>query len=96
MTKGTLESDRTLLTVRDVAQRLQLSVALIYSMVSDGSLPGLRVGKGRGSIRFREADVQQYLDDCRLIGKRRIGRAHLLLRRPKQQLKHLKVGKEAK
>ena len=70
MSKETLNSESHLLTVRQVAERLQLSAALIYAMVKDGTFPALRVGNGRGSIRFRELEVQQYLDDCEEIGKR--------------------------
>lgn len=54
-----------LLTVQDLADRLRLSVACVYTMVSSGQLSCLRVGNGRGSIRFREADVAEYLNGCR-------------------------------
>lgn len=83
-----------LLTVTDVADRLRLSVALIYSMVNAGTLPALRVGNGRGSIRFREQDVLDYLTDCSVIGKRKQQPAQRHRKRVKQsQLKHLTVRK---
>ena len=93
MRNGNNDENVRLLTVPQVAERLQLSVALIYSMVSDGTLPALRVGNGRGSIRFREHDVQEYLDDCAVIGKKAKHPRMRAAAKPKHDFKHLKVGK---
>ena len=93
MRNGNNKGSVRLLTVSQVAERLQLSVALIYSMVSEGTLPALRIGNGRGSIRFREQDVGEYLDDCAVIGKKLPHRPTRMAPKPRHEFKHLKVGK---
>ena len=95
MSKGNGATER-LLTVLQVAERLQLSVALIYSMANAGTLPALRVGNGRGSIRFREQDVQEYLDDCAVVGKKSRKPRVCGRTTPKHEFKHLKLGKEVR
>ena len=52
------------LTVRDVAARWGVSRSDVYQLVSNGLLPSVRVGVGRGTIRVREADVGEYLKQC--------------------------------
>jgi excisionase family DNA binding protein len=54
-----------LLTVRDVAEILRLSESCVYTMIAAGQLPHLRVGNGRGSIRFRRDEIDRFLDGCR-------------------------------
>ncbi|TWT96515.1 helix-turn-helix transcriptional regulator [Neorhodopirellula pilleata] len=55
----------SLLTVADVAKWLCVSSSLIYQLVEAGKIPVLRIGNGRGAIRFRSEDIQSYLDECR-------------------------------
>lgn len=55
-----------LLTVADVARWLTVSASLVYQLVDAGKLPVHRIGNGRGAIRFRPADIEEYLDDCRI------------------------------
>lgn len=93
MRKDITTGESRLLTVPQVAERLQLSVALIYTLVADGTLPALRVGNGRGSIRFREQDVQEYLDDCAVIGKKAKEPRRRAAITAKHEFKHLQVGK---
>ena len=47
--------------VRQVAGRLSVSEATVYRMVARGEIEHLRVGCGRGAIRFSEEQVQAYL-----------------------------------
>jgi excisionase family DNA binding protein len=47
-----------LLTVRDVASRLEVSTALVYRVCERKELPSLRIG---GAVRFHEAAVQSFL-----------------------------------
>lgn len=54
-----------MLTVKQASERLNVSAATIYALVSTGKLPGHRVGVGRGVIRIAEADISAYLDECR-------------------------------
>jgi excisionase family DNA binding protein len=55
----------TLLTVREVAALLRLSESCVYTMTAAGQLPHLRVGNGRGSIRFLREDIDRFLSGCR-------------------------------
>ena len=55
-----------LLTVRDVAEMLQLAQSSVYAMAAAGVLPHLRVGNGRGTIRFRQEDIEQFLESCQV------------------------------
>lgn len=48
----------TLLTVREVAQRLKVSRATVYSLVARGKLPHVRVSN---AIRFRRADLEAFI-----------------------------------
>jgi len=74
-----------LLTVRDVAGVLQVSIACVYGMVAEGKLAVHRVGTGRGSIRIEKADLEEYLAGCR---KEPIEKK---TRTPRARLKHLKL-----
>jgi len=74
-----------LLTVRDVAEVLQLSPACVYAMVAEGKLVVHRVGTGRGSIRVNRRDLDDYLDSCREQSQRSRPRP------PRPRLKHLKL-----
>lgn len=60
-----IASATPLLTVREVAQVLRLSQACVYTMVARGQLPHLRVGNGRGSIRFSREDLDRFLNTRR-------------------------------
>ncbi len=54
-----------LLTVNDVAQRLQVSTQCVYSMVARGKLAHVRVGIGRGTIRFLQHDLDTFIHEHR-------------------------------
>ena len=51
-----------LLTVKDVAQRLNVSPSCVYQLVETGKIPHHRIGVGRGAIRFTEDDIADYLN----------------------------------
>ena len=53
-----------MLTVRNVAERLGVSIALVYELAK-GRIPCYRIGIGRGALRFTEKDVEEYLSSCR-------------------------------
>ena len=76
-----------MLTVKEVAQRLNVSQSCIYQLVETGKLPHHRIGIGRGAIRFTETDLADYLTHARqqTTGERPVAR----VARPK--LKHLKL-----
>lgn len=53
-----------LLTVRQVAARLNVSTTAIYDLINAGSLPCYRIGAGekRQRIRISETDIAEYLE----------------------------------
>jgi excisionase family DNA binding protein len=53
-----------LLTVPEVAQRLAISRAQIYSLKATGELKFVKIGR---STRFREADVEAFIDRCLVV-----------------------------
>jgi excisionase family DNA binding protein len=52
------------LTVKDVSKRLRVSPSTVYNLVEGGRISCHRIGKGRGSIRFTEAQVEAFLQAC--------------------------------
>lgn len=53
-----------LLTVREVAALLRVHQAAVYEMCSHRKIPHLRVGAGRGVIRFREAELTKFIEEA--------------------------------
>ena len=76
-----------LLTVKDVASRLNVSQSCIYQLVETGKIPHHRIGVGRGAIRFTEDDITEYLQNARELATHR--GAQSPAGRPK--LKHIKL-----
>ncbi len=56
---------RKLLSVTEVAKWLNVSSSLVYQLVDTGKLIVYRIGNGRGTIRFLQSDVEEYLKTCR-------------------------------
>jgi len=52
-------SKEGLLSIGQLAQRLNISRARVYQMAQDGEIPGIKVGS---LWRFREQDIDDYLD----------------------------------
>ncbi len=48
-----------LLTVKDIADLLQLSQVKVYRMISDHGLPSIKIG---GSRRFRPSEVYAWIE----------------------------------
>lgn len=55
----------TLLTVKEVAERLRVSPACVYALVTNGQLPAVRIGIRRGVIRFTDEDLQDFINAAR-------------------------------
>lgn len=55
-----------LLTVRESAERLGCSEALVYLLCSERRLPHVRLGTGRGTIRIVEDDINEFVKSCRI------------------------------
>jgi excisionase family DNA binding protein len=49
------------MTVREVANRLEISLSLAYLLISEGKLRATRHGIGRGTLRVSEAQLEEYL-----------------------------------
>ena len=54
-----------MLTVSQVAERLNVSQSIVYSLVDKGLIVCHRIGLGRGAIRISEEDLARYLKSCR-------------------------------
>jgi len=48
------------LSVKQVADRWSVSRSIVYALVSNGIIPHVRVGIGRGTIRIAEEAVIEY------------------------------------
>ena len=72
-----------MLRVKQVAEKLGISVALVYELTAKGKLTSYRIGLGRGAIRFKDEDVQVYLETCRVEGER--------VQPVRPRLKHIKL-----
>jgi excisionase family DNA binding protein len=51
---------RRLLTVPEAAEYLAISKALVYRMVANQEIDHVRVGVGRGTIRFHQTHLDRY------------------------------------
>lgn len=51
------------LTVKQVAERLQVSLGTVYGAVDRGELKAHRFGR-RTALRVSEDSLQKYIDDC--------------------------------
>ena len=54
-----------MLTVTQVAERLNLSKQCVYALIDSGELASHRFGKRRGTIRISEADLNEYVTASR-------------------------------
>ncbi len=52
-------AERTLLTVKEVAETMRVSTMTVYRLIKAGELAAIRVGK---HFRIRERDLSEYLD----------------------------------
>lgn len=58
----------SLLTVKQVAVRLGVAPATVYSLCSSKQLAHQRIGVRRGAIRVREEDLQMYMQQVTVPG----------------------------
>ncbi len=55
----------TLLTVKDMATRLQVKEKTIYAWASQGKIPSVKIN---GVIRFDDREIEQWLQKCHVGG----------------------------
>lgn len=53
------ETKSTLLTVKQVAERLQFSISTVYSLATSGAIPSYKLG---GSIRFKGKEIEDWIE----------------------------------
>jgi excisionase family DNA binding protein len=54
-----------MLTVKQVAEQLSVSVTCVYQMISQGRIACHRIGLGRGAIRVASEDLTAFVESCR-------------------------------
>ncbi len=59
-------SEIVLLTVKQVAEYLQLKESTIYAWAQDGKIPAIKIGR---TWRFRRADLDSWLEKHRQGGE---------------------------
>jgi excisionase family DNA binding protein len=74
-----------MLKVSDVSRRLNVSPGCVYELVARGRLPCHRIGLGRGAIRVREEDLNEFLAATRMA------RGEEAPRLPRPRLKHIRI-----
>jgi excisionase family DNA binding protein len=74
-----------LVTVSELADRLRVSLATAYELVSSGKIVSCRVGPRKGAIRIREVDVENYLSNCQYVATEMPQSA------PRATLKHIRL-----
>jgi excisionase family DNA binding protein len=58
---GTLTETWELWTWREVCRVLKVSRSWVYAKAESGDLPSLRIGGGRGSLRFDPVAIQKFV-----------------------------------
>ena len=79
-----------LMTVKETAGMLSVSVSTTYQLIEQGKLACYRIGAGRGSIRVCVEDVELYLASCRSTPEKKTPPAKGL----SGQLSHLTIGRK--
>ena len=72
------------MTVKQVAERLEVSTATVYSLVAGGKLRHYRVGNGRGVVRVSDEQLAEYLREAE-------SQRCISADQPKSSLKHLRL-----
>lgn len=83
-----MSSGFDLLTIREFARLIGVSISSAYQIASNGELPTYRLGARRGAIRVARRDVDTFLSQRRVEGK--ISRT---MREIPRGLKHLRIPK---
>lgn len=59
-------SEQRLITVRELAEILGMTRAGIYKWIKEDRMPKpIRLGGSKGVLRWRAADIEQWLEDCK-------------------------------
>ncbi len=77
-----------LYTVKEAALRLSCSADLVYQLCGAGRLRHVRLGMGRGRIRIREEDIEEFLRGASVGPVKMVTESPIA---PPVKLKHLQV-----
>lgn len=55
-----------LFKIAEAAGRLGISASTLYQLVSGRKISHLRIGTGRGGIRFTDEQLAEFLQSCRV------------------------------
>ena len=61
-----MENRNSLLTVKEVASRLRLSLTETYKLVQSLAIAHYRVGPGKGAIRIDDKEIEAFLENRRI------------------------------
>ena len=78
-----------MLTVRDVAMKLNVCESSVYGLIESGRLACHRIANGRGVIRVHEDDLETYLASCRVNTTKESGEKPVRI--PRRNLRHIKL-----
>ncbi len=56
-----------MLTVKQVAEKLNITPQSVYQLIQTGKLPVHRFGNGRGTIRISQEDLDRFIESCRHV-----------------------------
>jgi excisionase family DNA binding protein len=56
------------MTVKQFAERAEISLSLAYALIAEGRVPHRRIGQAgrRGAIRISEEDLKKFLEGCKV------------------------------
>jgi excisionase family DNA binding protein len=67
--------EKRLLTPNEAAERLNISVAQVYTLLRGSELPGLKIGK-RGVWRIDPTQLDEYVEGLKAEALERVRSAH--------------------
>ena len=81
-----------MMTVKAAAQKMGISISLVYELCACGSLPHVRIGRpgSRGCIRLTETDILEFLASQKVGGQ---APARAPSREEKKVFKHVVIPK---
>ena len=78
----------SMLTIREAADRLNVSEKTVRNLLKSGKLDYHRIGAGRGVIRISEDALARHLEDCQVKGDDTV---RPRIRRERLSLRHIRL-----
>lgn len=86
-----MNTQYSLLTIKETAKLLRISLSSAYALAASGKLRVVRIGSNNGSIRIRASEVERYLATCETFLVVKTHPARSVSTAKPLTLKHLKV-----